>query len=89
MTYSAEISRDHPTAILFVIDQSRSMEDQIVNGRPKAEFVADVLNKTVYTLVTNCSKAEGYAGILMSGCSLTAAMASATVLATPQTGTAS
>jgi hypothetical protein len=59
MTYSAEISRDHPTAILFVIDQSRSMEDQIAGGRPKAEFVADVLNKTVYTLVTNCSKADG------------------------------
>ena len=25
----------------------------------KSEFVADVLNKTVYTLVTNCSKADG------------------------------
>jgi hypothetical protein len=59
MTYSAEISRDHPTAFLFVIDQSESMEDPIAGGRPKAEFVADVLNKTLYTLVTNCSKAEG------------------------------
>jgi hypothetical protein len=59
MTYSAEISRDHPTAFLFVIDQSESMEDPIAGGRPKAEFVADVLNKTLYTLVTNCSKADG------------------------------
>jgi len=25
----------------------------------KSEFVADVLNKTLYTLVTNCSKADG------------------------------
>jgi hypothetical protein len=59
MTYSAEISRDHPTAFLFVIDQSESMEDPIASGRQKAEFVADVLNKTLYTLVTNCSKADG------------------------------
>ena len=59
MTYSAEISRDHPTAFLFVIDQSESMEDPIAGGRSKAEFVADVLNKTLYTLVTNCSKADG------------------------------
>lgn len=59
MAYSTEISRDHPTALLFVIDQSESMEDALAGGRPKAEFVADVLNKTLYTLVTNCSKAEG------------------------------
>lgn len=59
MPYSTEISRDHPTALLFVIDQSESMEDPLAGGRPKAEFVADVLNKTLYTLVTNCSKADG------------------------------
>jgi hypothetical protein len=59
MAYSAEISRDHPTAFLFVIDQSESMQDPIAGGRSKAEFVADVLNKTLYTLVTNCSKADG------------------------------
>ena len=28
-------------------------------GRSKADFVADVLNKTLYTLVTSCSKADG------------------------------
>jgi len=54
MPYSAEISRDNRTAILFVIDQSGSMDERPEGGRMKSEFVADVLNKTLYTLVTNC-----------------------------------
>ena len=60
MPYSAEISRDNRTAFLFVIDQSGSMDERPEGGgRMKSEFVADVLNKTVYTLVTNCTKADG------------------------------
>jgi hypothetical protein len=59
MAYQAEISRDNPTCILFVIDQSGSMDESTETGRSKAQFVADVLNKTIYTLVTNCSKADG------------------------------
>jgi hypothetical protein len=59
MAYSAEISRDNPTCILFVIDQSGSMDERMATGKPKADFVADVLNKTIYTLVTNCTKADG------------------------------
>lgn len=59
MTYQAEISRDNPTCILFVIDESGSMSDTMPTGRSKADFVADVLNKTIYTLVTNCTKADG------------------------------
>lgn len=59
MSYSAEISRDNPTAILFVIDQSGSMDEKMTSGKSKADFVADVLNKTFYTLVTNCTKADG------------------------------
>jgi hypothetical protein len=59
MAYSAEISRDNPTCLLFVIDQSASMSDKMTTGKSKAEFVADVLNKTIYTLVTNCTKADG------------------------------
>lgn len=57
--YQAEISRDNPTCFLFVIDQSGSMDERTESGRSKAQFVADVLNKTIYTLVTNCSKADG------------------------------
>ena len=59
MTYSAEISRDNPTAIVFLIDQSGSMDEKMVTGKTKADFVADVLNKTIYTLVTNCTKSDG------------------------------
>jgi hypothetical protein len=59
MPYAAEISRDNPTAFLFVIDQSGSMDEKPEGGRSKAEFVSDVLNRTLYTLVTNCSKADG------------------------------
>src|SRR5712672_2007354 len=59
MAYQAEISRDNPTCFVFVIDQSGSMEEKAESGRSKAQFVADVLNKTIYTLVTNCSKADG------------------------------
>src|SRR5262245_4199409 len=59
MTYSAEISRDNPTVILFLIDQSGSMDEIMSTGKSKAAFVSDVLNKTIYTLVTNCTKADG------------------------------
>ena len=59
MSYQAEISRENPTCILFVIDQSGSMDEITEAGRSKADFVADVLNKTLYTLVTSCSKSDG------------------------------
>jgi CO dehydrogenase/acetyl-CoA synthase gamma subunit (corrinoid Fe-S protein) len=59
MPYQAEISRDNPTCFLFVIDQSGSMDEITAGGRSKADFVADVLNKTLYTLVTSCSKSDG------------------------------
>jgi hypothetical protein len=59
MSYQAEISRESPTCFLFVIDQSGSMDEITETGRSKADFVADVLNKTLYTLVTSCSKADG------------------------------
>jgi len=59
LTYSAEISRDHPTCILFVVDQSGSMAEGMATGKSKADFVADVMNKTIYTLVTNCTTSDG------------------------------
>jgi hypothetical protein len=59
MTYSAEISRDNPTCLVFVIDQLGSMYEKMATSKRKADFVADVLNKTIYTLITNCTKADG------------------------------
>jgi hypothetical protein len=59
MPYQAEISRSSPTAILVVIDQSTSMNQRLQSGQTKANFLADALNKTLYTIITNCSKADG------------------------------
>lgn len=59
MSYIAEISRSNPTAFLFVVDQSASMEDKLPSGRSKAQQVADVLNRTLATLITRCTKSEG------------------------------
>jgi len=59
MAYSAEISRDNPACILFVVDQSTSMGHSISETASKASFVADVLNKTIQTIAVNCTKADG------------------------------
>jgi hypothetical protein len=59
MPYSAEISRAHPTCLLFVIDQSGSMSDGLEAGATKANFLADVLNRSLMELVIRCRKAEG------------------------------
>lgn len=59
MAYEAQISRNIPTAILFVIDQSGSMSDRMSSGKTKAEFVADALNRTLVNLVIRCTKPEG------------------------------
>src|SRR6266699_1573526 len=72
LSYQAEISRASPTAIVIVMDQSASMNHRLKSGQSKAAFLADVLNKTLYTLITSCSKAEGvrdyfYVGVVAYG----------------------
>ncbi len=60
MPYSAEISRSSPTAFLFLIDQSGSMQDKFGSSeRSKSQQVADVINRTLATLITRCTKSEG------------------------------
>lgn len=59
MSYSAEISRSNPTCFLFLVDQSGSMNDTMTSGRSKAQQVSDVLNRTLATLITRCTKSEG------------------------------
>lgn len=59
MTYQAEISRHTPTAFLFLIDQSGSMSDKLPSGLTKSEFVADVMNRTLASLIIRCTKSEG------------------------------
>ena len=56
----------------MVMDQSTSMNQRLKSGQSKAAFLADVLNKTLYTIITNCSKADGvrdyfYVGVVAYG----------------------
>lgn len=62
MPYSAEISRGNPSCLLFLIDQSGSMEDPFgagETGRSKADGVADAINRLLQNLVIKCAKSEG------------------------------
>ncbi|GAC1398506.1 MAG: VWA domain-containing protein [Chloroflexota bacterium] len=62
MPYSAEISRTNPSCLLFLIDQSGSMDDPFGTGeirRKKADGVADAINRLLQNLVIKCAKSEG------------------------------
>lgn len=61
MPYAAEISRANPTCFVFLIDQSGSMADRFGGGEAaisKAQFLADVVNRTLHDLVLRCSSTE-------------------------------
>src|SRR5688572_31211577 len=61
MAYSAEISRSNPTCFVFVLDQSGSMGDTFGGGETslrKADFLADVSNRTLHDLVIRCTKSD-------------------------------
>ena len=61
MSYSAEISRTSPTAIIFVIDQSASMADKTPNSDPpqrKCDAVADMVNNYLRNLSMSCVREE-------------------------------
>ncbi len=66
MPYSAEISRSSPAAILFLLDQSASMQDpfggadQRGDAAPsKARVLADVVNRLLQDLILRCAKEDG------------------------------
>lgn len=73
MSYSAEISRTHPSCFLFLIDQSGSMSDNFVSiQKSKSSAVADAINKMLQQLVIKCAKSEGirdyyYVGVIGYG----------------------
>jgi hypothetical protein len=60
LPYTAEISRSNPTCFVILLDQSGSMADSFggAEGLRKADFVADVVNRTLHDLVIRCTKAE-------------------------------
>lgn len=66
MPYSAEISREQPTAFLFLLDQSASMQDSFGGAEKKgdaapskARVLADTVNRLLQNLVLRCAKEEG------------------------------
>ncbi|MBK6781758.1 MAG: VWA domain-containing protein [Gemmatimonadetes bacterium] len=59
MAYAAEISRQNPSCICFLIDQSGSMADPIAgSAKRKAEFLADAINRILEDLSIRCQKGE-------------------------------
>ncbi|MCS7256091.1 MAG: vWA domain-containing protein [Thermomicrobium sp.] len=59
MAYDAEISRQNPTAILFLIDQSGSMGSICPDGLTPAQVLADAVNRLLSEAVLKCTKEEG------------------------------
>lgn len=66
MAYSAEISREQPTAFLFLLDQSASMQDRFGGAEQKgdaapskARVLADTVNRLLQNLVLRCAKEDG------------------------------
>src|SRR5882724_2563180 len=61
MPYTAELSRNNPTALVFLIDQSSSMVEPFGGQpeKPKAEGVADGVNRLLQNLVLKCAKGDG------------------------------
>ncbi len=64
--YSAEISRSAPTAFLFLLDQSASMQEAFGGARQrgdaapsKARVLADVVNRLLQNLILRCAKEDG------------------------------
>jgi hypothetical protein len=74
MSHAAEISRTNPTCLLFLVDQSTSMNKPFGQQpeKKKAEGVADAINRLLQNLVLKCAKSDGvrdyfHVGILCYG----------------------
>ncbi len=75
MSYKAEISRDNPSCFLFLIDQSKSMSDEVSMGdgsQQMADGVADTINRWLQELSIKCAKSDGvrdyyYVGVIGYG----------------------
>jgi hypothetical protein len=57
-SYAAEISRDHPGCIVFLLDQSQSMGEQFAGDMrtSKAKALADAINKLLMSLILRCTQ---------------------------------
>ena len=62
MSYTAEVTRTNPTCVLFMIDQSRSMSDEIRaddGNQSKSAGVAATINRWLQELSLKCAKGDG------------------------------
>jgi hypothetical protein len=57
-SYSAEISRENPACVLFLLDQSYSMTEPLAgdSASRKANVAADAINNLIRTLIVRCTK---------------------------------
>ncbi len=53
--YNTLWSSATPGLIIFLIDQSASMQEEFIDGKNKAEFTASVINETINDLILQCS----------------------------------
>lgn len=54
--YEANITRDRPGCILFLLDTSASMGDPFQHGMSRAAFLTDALNRTLTELAAACKR---------------------------------
>lgn len=60
MPYSKEVSRRNPSAIMFLLDQSGSMNEGFGTASgTKAQGAADAINRLLQELILKCTKEEG------------------------------
>ena len=57
--YRAAISRAHPTLVVFLLDQSGSMETRFTGTLSRAQFLSQVVNRTIEELCTRCNRPDG------------------------------
>ncbi|MBI3409296.1 MAG: VWA domain-containing protein [Planctomycetes bacterium] len=60
MAYSAEITPENPTCLVFLLGQSQSMAEPFEGDQTirKIDVVMDAMNRTLQELVVRCAKAE-------------------------------
>jgi len=73
MPYQAPIQRTDPTVLMFLVDQSGSMGDRTAaSEKTKAQFVADVLNRTLMDLARAAPRLTAFETTSKSASSATA-----------------
>lgn len=57
MSYERRVDRHNPSCLIFLVDQSASMRDNIIGATiSKADALADQLNGLLYELIQRCTK---------------------------------